>query len=400
VGASSFGASTFASKMSLREMAREERRRAKRARQDLEEALKNLPAPQFDYELAAPEDVTTEEDDDTHDGVGLKKKFRVKDAADEDAEELERLRKEAERLYEEQSSVMKRSDLPKPRVTAPLDRLNTVSIGMSAEEKDLETAAKLVNEEMMILVAHDTVTHPVVMDKSDPVISWLASDGKGKKEKKRKHQSLDVPPSLDYFSEEALSSAKLLLEDELKAVIKEKRDLLLSKTGVFYENDADVLNAAGQNAVGVSSQSKAQLQFNMDDDQKGWAGATDDSTATMQNLRAEYTAIQHALKPLAKSCAKLQQKLEIQTGGYNQRTKALIDSSYQSFAELQHSKIEESVYSCLRSHETRGARLRIEKVQEEVEHLEEEEAKKQKRYGELVHMKARLMLKMNGGQAK
>ena len=396
VGASSFGASTFASKMSLREMAREERRRAKRARQDLEEALKNLPAPQFDYELAVPEDVTTEEEDDTHDGTG-KKKFRIKDAAEEDREELERLRKEAERLYEEQSSVMKRPDLPRPRVTASLDRLNT-AVDLSTEEKGLEAAAKLVNEEMMILIGHDTFSHPVAVDKSDPIISAMASDGK-KKDKKRKHQSLDTPPSLDYFSEEALSGAKQLLDDEMRTVTQEKRELL-SKTGVFYENDSDILNAAAQSMIDIGSNSETQLQFNMDSDEKGWANSSNESSKKIQNLYAEYTAIQNALKPLDKSCSKLQQKLEIQTGGYSQRSKTLIDSSYQTFAELQHSKIEEAVYSCLRSHETRGASLRIQRMQEEVECLEEEEAKKQKRYGELMHMKNRLMLQKNNAMEK
>ena len=397
VGASSFGASTFASKMSLREMAREERRRAKRARQDLEEALKNLPAPQFDYELAVPEDVTTEEDDDTHDGMG--KKFRIKDAAEEDREELERLRKEAERLYEEQSSVIKRPDLPRPRVAVSLERLNT-AVDLSGEEKGLELAAKLVNEEMMVLIGHDTFSNPVAVDKSDPIISALASDGKkkDKKDKKRKHHSLDTPPSLEYFSEETLLDAKQLLEDEMKTIAQEKRELL-SKTGIFYENDSDILNAAAQNLIKNSIYPETELQFNMDNNDKGWTNSSNES-AKKQNLHAEYAAIQNALKHLDKSCSKLQQKLEIQTGGYSQRSKTLIDSSYQTFAELQHSKIEESVYSCLRSHETRGASLRIERMQEEVEGLEEEEAKKQKKYGELMHMKNRLMLQKNNTMGK
>jgi len=396
VGASSFGASTFASKMSLREMAREERRRAKRARQDLEDALKNLPAPQFDYELAVPEDVTTEEDDDTNDGMSAKKKIRVKDAAEEDAEELERLRKEAERLYEEQSSVMKRPDLPRPRVMASLDRLNT-SVDISDNHHEaLATATKLVNEEMMTLIGHDTFSHPVPVDKSDPVISSLASEGK-KKDKKRKHQSLDVPPTLEYFTEEALTDAKQMLDKELKVVIQEKRELLTSKTGVFCENDSDVLNAAAQSTINSNDEDVSDLTFTMDGNQRGWTYSPAGAATNIHNLHAEYTAIQNAIKPLSKSCTKLQQKLEIQTGGYSQRSKALIESSYQSFAELQHSKIEESVYSSLRSHEIRGASLRIEQMQEELERLEEEEARKQKRYGELVHAKNRLMLKKRNG---
>eukprot|EP00985_Skeletonema_marinoi_P034839 scaffold44999_cov190-Skeletonema_marinoi.AAC.1 len=123
VGASSFGASTFASRhMSVRELAKEERRRAKRARKELEDALANLPAPQFEYELAVPEDVPMEEDE----RVG--RKMLVKDAAELDAEEIKRLQREAEKLYEEQSSVIKRPDLPRPKSGVVLDILQeTVS---------------------------------------------------------------------------------------------------------------------------------------------------------------------------------------------------------------------------------------------------------------------------------
>jgi hypothetical protein len=397
VGAYSFGGSTFATKLSLRELAREERRRAKRARHDLEEALKNLPAPQFEYELAVPEDVTTEEDDDTHDEVG-KKKHRVKDAAEVDREELERLRKEAERLYEEQSSVMKRPDLPRPKVAVLPDQLF-----VPTEAEALDTATKMINQEMMTLIGHDIHSHPIPVDKSDPLMSSLLSEGKGKKDKKdkkRKHQYTAETPLLDYFSEEALSDAKQLLDDELKCVVQEKRELLNLTAGVYYENDSDVMNAAIGSTVRASSQVGSQLIFAMEEGQQvGWTDRSTDPSRnhieTIQNLHAEYTAIQNATNALTKSCTKLEQKLEIQTGGYNQRSKALIDASYQAFAELQHSNIEESVYSCLRSHETRGAALRIEKMQKEVERLEEEEGRKQKRYGELMHMKNRLLLKKN-----
>ncbi|KAL7484764.1 hypothetical protein ACHAW6_010386 [Cyclotella cf. meneghiniana] len=407
VGASSFGGSSFATKLSLRELAREERRRAKRARQELEEALKNLPAPQFDYELAIPEDITTEEDDDTHDGASGNQRNRVKDAAQEDAEELERLRKEAARLYEEQSSVMKRPDLPRPRGTTLSATMFTENSGIPT---DKEFASKLVDEEMMTLIWHDARSHPVILDKTDPIMSSLLSEGKGKKDKKdkkRKNSTIDPTesPPLDYFPEEALNGAKQLLNEELTSVIQEKRDLLMSTTGVYYENDSDVIEAAIGNTIETSNHGGAKLIFSMEDNkQSGWTICSYDSsrdpTETIQHLYSEYNAIQTATKSLIKSCTKLEQKLEIQTGGYNQRSKSLIESSYQAFAELQHSRIEESVYSCLRSHETRGASLRMEKMQEEVERMEEEEGKKQKRFGELIHAKNRLLLKINSNGQK
>ena len=46
--------------------------------------------------------------------------------------------------------------------------------------------------------------------------------------------------------------------------------------------------------------------------------------------------------------------------------------------------------------ESKGVSLRVEKLSDEVEKLEEEEMNKQKRYGELMHEKNRLLLKING----
>ena len=388
IGASSFGASTFAStkNLSLRELAREERRRAKRARKELEDALANLPAPQFEYELGAPEDVDMEEADEDERAAMM-----VKDKADEDAEELERLRKEAERLYEEQSSVMKRRELPRPKGGSVVIRLESTIDGSTG----LDEAAKLINEEMATLINHDAHSNPIMPDKSDPIVAASLSGGKkDKKDKKRKHAMMENLPevTLDYFPEEALEVAKNMLAEEYKGVIQEKRDLLQSTKGVYYEEDADVLNAIVDETVAAISDGASGVSFSMENGAVGWNNKSD----KIATLQAEYTALQHANKSLTKTCNKLEQKLHIQTGGYSQRSAALIDSTLHSFAELQHSRIEQSVYTRLRAHETKGVSLRVEKLSDEVEKLEEEEMKKQRRYGELMHEKNRLLLKING----
>ncbi|KAL3823249.1 hypothetical protein ACHAXA_011094 [Cyclostephanos tholiformis] len=395
LGASSFGASTFAStkNVSLRELAREERRRAKRARRELEEALANLPAPQFEYELGVPEDAVVDEADD--DGGA---KMIAMDRADEEREELDRLRRAAEKFYEEQSSVIKRGDLPRPRGGDVLDRLCGSLVDASEindDEKSLDAATRLIYEEMATLINHDARCHPVTQV-FDPIVAGVSSGGKkDKKDKKRKQQSMmeDIPEVLlDYFPEEALENAKLLLAQEFKVVIQEKRELLSSTKGVYYDEDADVLNALVTETMAASRDGATGLFFSTDNGRSGWHEGCDD----ISTLKAEYSVIQNATKSMSKACTKLEQKLQIQTGGYVQRSSAIIDSTLQSFAELQHSRIEQSVYTRLRAHETKGVSLRLEMLTEEVETLEEVEMNKQKRYGELIHEKNRLLLKING----
>jgi pre-mRNA-splicing factor CDC5/CEF1 len=395
LGASSFGASTFAStkNLSIRELAREERRRAKRARRELEEALANLPAPQFEYELGVPEDVVMDEADDEGGAMMI-----AKDRADEDKEELERLRRAAEKLYEEQSSVSKRGELPRPRGGGVLDRLRSSLADapeMDDDETALDAATRLIYEEMATLINHDARCHPIAQV-FDPIIAGVSSGGKkDKKDKKRKHQSTmeDIPEVLlEFFPEEELESAKLLLAQEFKVVFQEKRELLSSTKGVYYDEDTDVLNALVAETMAASHDGATGLFFSTDNGASGWHKGCDD----ISTLRSEHSAIQNATKSMSKACAKLEQKLQIQTGGYVQRSGAIIESTLNSFAELQHSRIEQSVYSRLRAHETKGVSLRLEMLTEEVEELEEVEMNKQKRYGELIHEKNRLLLKIYG----
>lgn len=385
LGASSFGSSTFAStkNLSLRELAREERRRAKRARRDLEEALANLPTPQFEYELGVPEDISMEEEADEDERMA-----RIgKDKADIDREEMERLRLMAEKMYEEQSSVIKREELPRPRGGMDvLSRLNG-SLVDAPEMKDndaaLDAAARLIHMEMATLINHDARSNPILLE-FDPIVAGVSGGGKkDKKGKKRKHQSTmkDIPEvSLDYFPEDTLDSAKQLLTEEFMGLVQEKRELLSSIKGIHYEHDADVLNALVAETVAASRDGANQGVDEID------------------TLQAEYAALQSATQSLVMANAKLEQKLEIQAGGYCQRANAIIDSTLHSFAELQHSRIEQRVYSRLRAHETKGVVSRLERLTEEVETLEGEEMNKQKKYGELIHEKNRLLLKINSAK--
>ena len=303
---------------------------------------------------------------------------------------------------------MKRGELPRPKGGAVSMRLQGTLLEVSDkgdEEVQLDAATKLIHEEMATLINYDAHSHPILPDKSDPIVAGSLSSDKGsKKDKKRKHQQMDEIPevSLDYFPEEALDHARGLLEEEYKGVIQEKRELLSSDVGggVYYEADADVLNAAFAETMRASAESASGVSFSMDKGSSGWnqtdATKQPNSSDTIATLQAEYTALQAATKSLTKSCTKLEQKLHIQTGGYTSRSTSLIDSTLHSFAELQHSRIEQSVYIKLRAHETKGVVLRVERLQEEVEKLEDAEMSKQKRYGELMHDKNRWLLRIKG----
>jgi len=388
VGGTSF-ATSAAGTLSIKEIARQERRAAKRARRELELALAALPAPQFEYELAAP-DVIPEDEDDAAVGPKAKSAYAAeRDATDLEAEEAERLRQEAIKLYEARSTVVKRPDLPRP-----VGAIHTDAVLAD----DMNEAETLIRREMLGLLQHDAFSHPVV------VVQAEVEGKKSKKKKKRKAAAADeaavIPPPeqpLDYIPEEKLDEGKALLDREAEATLAEKTNEIRSTCGAYVgmseESIKDVL--ATKNAEATLQEASAQT-FG----QQGWQ-----STATTSNgnddlaaLRLEYEALRDAANATKKKADKLESKIAIKNGGYIKRAAALQEAAAQTFAETQHAKIEESVYRLLMSHERRGVISRAEKLEKEIAVLEKSEAAAQKLYGDLMHTKHRLLNKIRQKQ--
>jgi pre-mRNA-splicing factor CDC5/CEF1 len=363
--AASVGASTFASsKYSIREVARQERRTAKRARQELEAALAALPAPQFEYELAAPADM------DLEDANGVET-VREEDQADIEAAEREGLRKEAEKLYESRNSVVKRKDLPRPLKVNP---------ATTAEEAN--AAKRLIQEETTTLLQHDAHAFPVLTGEVD-----------GKKKKKRKQPELmqELPPEvpLDYVPEDALNAAKEAIQIELEVIVNEKIALLIDD-GKAFSNDEAVQLLAEINTTTRTNGASGMIYR-----QDGWTHAKETSD-NVDSLRLEFETLQEATDALRKKNDKLESKLSVINGGYTKRANKFREDILQNFAELQNARIEESVYRTLQSHEVQGGTNRIDSLTEDVAGLRREEAAMQKRYGDLVVEKRRKAVKMNG----
>ena len=385
VGGTSF-ATSAAGTLSIKEIARQERRAAKRARRELELALAALPAPQFEYELAAP-DVIPEDEDDAAVGPRAKSAYAAeRDAADLEAEEAERLRQEAIKLYEARSTVVKRPDLPRPAGAIHADVVLA---------DDMDEAEALIRKEMLGLLQHDAFSHPVVVDQGE------TEGKKSKKKKKRKAAAAEeaavVPPPeqpLDYIPEEKLDEAKALLEREAEATLVEKTNELRSSSDMYVSMNEDSIKdiLAAKNAE-VAEQEAAIQKFG----HQGWQSTSADGD-DLAALRLEYEALRDAANATKKKADKLESKIAIKNGGYIKRAAALQEAAAQTFAETQHAKIEESVYRLLMSHERRGIASRAEKLEKEIAVLEKNEAAAQKRYGDLMHTKHRLLNKIRQKQ--
>jgi len=384
-GGASVGGSTFATSvhtMSLKELAREERRAAKRARIELEEALAALPAPQFEYDLAVPEDHQDNEE------MNVETVPMEHDAADLDAAQRLQQKQEIERLYEARSSVMKRSaELPRP-VGSVLVPDSFYDGSDMQESTTTATAERLLLDEMITLMRHDAFAFPMAPpDMDDHQGSSSGGGGKKKKNKRKKSseekeeavqpQLIPQETPLDYLPEESLDSAKDMIQTEMKQLMQDKIAQVMITKSPIIQNESDALLYLTNENVQASTQ-----------------GA---SSKTL-SLEKEFECLQRVTAALRKKNDKLESKLGVKNGGYMKRSTTLQTQILDDFAQYQNSTIEQHVFQNLAWHEQQGASMRIDRLKEDLEQLESMEAQEQKQYGDLVLEKKRLLLKLKNAK--
>jgi len=382
--AASVGASTFAStKYSIRDLARQERLAAKRARLELEAALAALPAPQFEYELAAPGGPDETDDLDEGDIVTA----REVDQADVEEAERKRLRKEAEKRFEARSSVMKRKDLPRP--------LAPSAAGTVSEKND--AAWSLVQKEMSSLIQHDLCAFPLAMNESQAGGKSISSTKKKKRKRGVDEQGEPtiISPTvskivLDSLPDEALDVARKYIANELEELLNEKVAIVLQSERAA--NRVDALDYLARINVQASLDGANGMIYT----KKGWISASSASKKQLiESLELEFDTLQEATESLKKKNDKLQSKLAVVNAGYEKRADKLSQDILDKFAEVQNARIEHSVYKMLQDQEIPGGQSRIDQLMEENAALRKLEASLQREYGDLVVEKRRLAVQLN-----
>jgi pre-mRNA-splicing factor CDC5/CEF1 len=360
VGASTFATATTAGGMSIRELARAERRAAKRARKELEEALAALPAPQFEYELEAPMDI--KEDDDR-----MKvETVMEEDMADVEAEEQRQLRLASDKLYEARSSVVKRSDLPRP--VGVITDLSSSRDGMSEFEV-------LIDNERFSLLKHDAHAFPV-----ESPASLLENGGDTKSKKKKKKvgvASLPQETPLDIISEAALDIAKALIQSEYEQLLAEKIGPLLADGKTMDEATKLIMDETAKTTTAGASAAEVFVEG-------GWKDATGKKKVQTESYALEFDTLQQAMTALHKKNEKLESKLVVLTGGLAKRAQNSALEVLQLYQGVQNAGIEESVYMTLRQQEDTGAVARIAQLRNRIYRLKEDEARLQQIYNELA----------------
>jgi len=344
--------------MSIRDLARAERRAAKRARLELEEALAALPAPQFEYELEVPVAVDDEE-------MGKVETVIEKDMADVDAEERRRLRIEADKLYEARSSVVKRRDLPRPFGAVPDIEEKSGSDKKRSRESVAET---LIDKERHTLLKHDAFAFPVEASTS---IVESVSGGVKKSKKKKKKKQLKSPSIasdeiiLESISEQSLDAAKELIQLQYDKDMQDRVQSLIPN-GRRTDQAMEMIQQEILNNRKISTSAKEIFITDT------WKDPEKHSNLMSSSLAQEFDTLEEATSTMHKKNEKLESKLALLTGGFAKRAQHTSAGILRLYQDLQNARIETAVYRKLSEQEELGAVSRIDRLRLDISRIEKD----------------------------
>ncbi|KDQ59393.1 hypothetical protein JAAARDRAFT_56409 [Jaapia argillacea MUCL 33604] len=325
----------------------EQRMRDVSSKRSLRASFMSLPKPENNFELLVPEE------DDSADTIE-DPILSEEDAAERDARLRRQKEEEQRKALARRSQVVQRG-LPRPADTDVDRLLSDLSIG---EEYDptFQRAMKLVDIELVELLNHDTIAHPI------PGTSRPGG---------------------------ALSSYEMPADDDIAAAKRDVHFELANSLGFPNASEEHV-----KQGVFVLMQSEPV------DDSLSWAHTrgrlaynsvtatwVDAGTLTEEERNTGFSALigecREQMSKEASKASKTEKKLGVTLGGYVSRSKALTKRFTDAFDELYKIKFDYESFSRLRLNESATGPRRVESLKEEVGRLEARERMLQSKYADL-----------------
>ena len=321
--------------------------RTNSAKRALHAGFSNLPTAENNFVLVVPEDDDEPKDDTGH-------VIAEEDAAERDARER-RLREAEERAALMRRSQAVRMGLPRPAHVDVEQLLQRLSIGEDTDT-ELSRAHELINLELVQLLSHDAITHPL------PGTSLPGQ----------------TVTTYNMPLDEDVAAAKSAIHTELASTVgfpnaspEQLREGLLA------------LSKSGSVNVG-SSWAAVRQGLRYDKSSQSWVDP--EALSFSQQVEGYSALLDESRDTMAKDAskaAKIEKKLGVTLAGYLARSAALSKRITEAFAELHQTNIEYNSFSRLRVNESAVGPRRVAALKEEVERLEKREGLLQGRYAEL-----------------
>ncbi|CEH15710.1 cdc5 protein [Ceraceosorus bombacis] len=352
---------------SIADTPRDAKRALAASRRELQAGLSSLPAPKNDFELVMDEEEGGGQgEEELADMVTLSEE----DAAERDAR-LAKLREE-QRIKElaRRTQVVQRG-LPRPaNVDAQVLAKLFAALPLEDAHDAQSRARQLINAEMVRLLHHDSVEHP---------IRGSRTPGGAKS-------------SLPLIEDQRLQEARSLVHSELAQNLGypgAKPDVLKRLTASSLDASSEdgaarleALEAAleqGRKSVAWDARAGAWVDKSLLSEQQMLAG-----------LEARLEAARSAMSQLSTSAAKDEKRLGKILGGYQARSKALSDKIKETSNALVEASVERAAFERLQEDEGPGMAERTEKLMKEVRMLENRENEAQAKYRDMDEERRRV----------
>ncbi|EJU05578.1 hypothetical protein DACRYDRAFT_20015 [Dacryopinax primogenitus] len=318
------------------------------AKRSLKPGFMSLPAPKNDFEVMMPED---EEEEEAEDGVSV----REEDSAERDAR-LKRRREEEERKALARRSTVVQKGLPRPPNVNAAQILKQL-MAQYSDENEAAAVERLIDTEMVLLMKHDSVAHPVVgtsiaggtrstyVQPDDEAIAWARA---------AVHHEFAESLGFPGANEDQIKNMVVMLSAEEE---KETRDIGWSKIKEEMCFDAKTQTWVEKNALSPADR--------------------------IEGMSALLDSYRDQLNKEGVKAGKAEKKLTVTLGGYQARFTALSKRVGDGFADLQKTHGDLVNFSQLAAQEGVNGPRRLESLREEVDVLERREKSLQGRYQEL-----------------
>jgi pre-mRNA-splicing factor CDC5/CEF1 len=326
---------------------RENRMRESASKRALRTGFMNLPKPENNFELMVPED----EEDETAQGP-----MKEEDAAERDAK-LRRAREEEERKALARRSQAIKLGLPRPTNVEVEQLFRDLQLDDGDLPPDLVPAQRLVDAELVQLLHHDSLTHP---------LPGTSHPGGTK-------SSYQMP------RDEDIDAARLAIQRELAGSLgfPDANEEQARQGVAALTKSEEVEETFGWPSI------RSRLAF--DAKQRRYV---DPASLSPEDRIEGYSTLLNESRDLmsreAGKISKAEKKLNVTLGGYQLRSKTLVHKVADLFGELQRGHMDYESFSRLRINENAAGPARVESLREEVNKLTWRERMLQDRYAELV----------------
>ncbi|KAG2366262.1 pre-mRNA splicing factor component-domain-containing protein [Suillus spraguei] len=315
--------------MPVGETPRDLRLRADSAKRALKAGFMSLPKPENNFELLVPED----EDEDDGTAANTRRKER--------------------KALARRTQVIARG-LPRP-ARVDVEQLRE-DLNVGEEDGDMAEVRKLLNSEIVDLLLHDSIAHPLP---GTNIPGGTPS-------------TYQIPPDDDL----AAAKAQIHLE-------------LASSLGFPDANEAQVREglstlSSSEEIDESASWASIRQQLAFDTASRTWVEPNDLSAEA--RIAGYNTLLEESRGEMSKEASratKAEKKLDITLGGYQARSKALSKRVTDAFDELVRTKVDYESFARLSINEAAAGPRRLEALNDEVDTLSRRERLLQERYAEL-----------------